>query len=138
MVILSYHAPMGRNIISQLTNKRRRLHGELLECQKAMLKLKSDIAALDHTLMVMDYEGIPSDLKPIKTLNHLFAKRELPKLIAIIHRERPDLPTDTLIAAEIISRKGWDKSDTALLDNVRKKVLASRHKLFRLNVASSL
>ena len=95
-----------------------------------MLKLKADIAALDHSLVVMGYEGIPSDLKPIKTINALFKPKELSKLIAIVMRERPDLPTNTLIATEIISRKGWAIHDAALLDDVRKKVLASRRKMF--------
>jgi len=103
-----------------------------------MLKLKADIAALDHSLIVMGYEGIPSDLKPIKPLAPLFEHKELRNLIAAILRERPDLPTDTLIAAEIISRKGWAEHDVELLNDIRKRVLACRRESFSLPVASSL
>ena len=103
-----------------------------------MLKLRGDITALDHSLIVMGYEGVPSDLKPIKTLAPLFEHKELRNLIAAIMRERPDLPTDTLIAAEIISRKGWVEHDAELLNDIRKRVLVCKRKSFSLPVASIL
>lgn len=122
---------MGRNTISQLSDKRRRLHGELLSVQKDMLKLRADISALDHTLLVMGYQSIPSDLKPIRPVSALFGRNELSKLIAKIRRERPDLPTNKLIAIEIIERKGWDNHDAKLLDSVSRKVDYCKRKNFK-------
>jgi len=122
---------MSKLTISGLANKRRRLHGELLDIQKVMLKLKSDILALDAALLVMGYNGIPSDLKPIKPCKAMFANRELKKLVAAILRERPDLPTDKLIAIEIISRKGWAEHDLELIADIASKVRVMRRKNFQ-------
>lgn len=107
------------------------MHGEFLDAQKVMLKLKADMLALDHALIVMGYNGIPSDLKPIKPSKAMFANRELKKLVAAILRERPDLPTDKLIAIEIISRKGWAEHDLELIADITSKVRVTRRKNFQ-------
>ena len=116
------------HVISQLKDKRRRLHGQLLDTQKQYLKLKADLAAVDHTLKVMGYQDRPCDLPPIKPIKNMFANKEIVRLVADIISERPDLPTDTLIAIEIISRKNWDSHDTALHTYVKGNVKRVRLK----------
>ena len=78
---------------------------------------------MDSVLALFGYEDDPKAIKPRKRApSRMFKRGQLRRTVADIGRQLPELNDNRAIAIEVVSRMGWDRQNTELVDQVREKV----------------
>lgn len=116
-------------VIYALKHKRAVISGELRKAEDRCAAMRQHLAALDHTLKLMDYEGDPQDIRPIKSRRRLFPKGALPRAIMGILRTANGPMTDGELVARVMAMKRLDPDNPDLRRTVLERVKATRKRL---------
>ena len=113
--------------ISALVKKRSELAGELAAHDRKRRAITDRLSHVDSVLGMFGYEADPRAIKPRKKAPpRMFKRGQLRRTVADIGRQMPDLNDNRAIAAEVVSRLGWDVGCTELVEQVREKVKDAR------------
>ena len=113
-----------RHVISALVAKRAKLSGLMINLDRQLDEIKSQVNHIDHALAIFDYQAVPSDIKPVRPIKRRFKKREIHTLIRQFTTEGITNPE---IAQAIIAHKGWDTEDRDLLLKIADSVKSAKN-----------
>ncbi len=119
------------HVITALVSKRSELAGGLIKLDKQRAAIKSRLSHVDQTLKMFGYQDNPNQIAPRCRYVRLFKRGELHHIVAEIMRKAQSSMPNKEIAAMVIRMKGWDSSDTDLLDRVTQSVKPSRRSIDR-------
>jgi len=118
--------------ISGLKRKRGEIAGQLLILEGQVRTLRADLAAVDHTLCLLDPAIKPKALKVLKPRHRFkyFEAGELAKLIFAELRKSEGKPVQVPPMVEaIMDAKGLDKTHNDAVREISARVLAQLHQL---------
>jgi hypothetical protein len=117
---------MGQpHVISALVAKRAELSGKMLDLDRQKAALKAQLRHIDHTLAIFGYADPPRDIAPKQPRVYRFKRRELSRLLLDMERDGISR-TNREIALQIMSAKGWDTEDRALVAKVTDSVKSAK------------
>jgi hypothetical protein len=109
------------HVITALVRKRAELAGLLRDLDRRRDSLQRQLAHVDETLKLFDYDGDPRTIKPVRPHRRLFRRNELRCMALDVMREAKHLLTYRDIAEAVIRRKGWTV-DSELVERVTSSV----------------
>jgi len=118
--------------ISGLKRKRGEIAGQLLILEGQLRTLRANLAAVDHTLCLLDPSIKPKALKVLKPRHRFkyFEAGELAKLIFAELRKAEGKPVLVpALTAAIMDAKGSDKTHNDAVREIAARVLAQLHQL---------
>ncbi|HYD31085.1 MAG TPA: hypothetical protein VEB64_09565 [Azospirillaceae bacterium] len=123
----------GSLVVSALVDKRAEVAGLIEHAEKQLAQMRADLGHLDATIRLFDPEMAPETITPKKVRHRdgLFSNGEMPRLVLDALRMAGGAQEASVLAAAIMSRRGLDAADPALLERMTAKVsrALSRHKV---------
>ena len=116
------------HVISAHERKRSELSGDLKKLDNHRASIRARIVHVDEALKMFGYNRDPSQIAPRVRHARLFRRNELKLLVMEYLRANGDAPA-LAIARYVCERKGWDASDSELVDRIAQSAKASRRLL---------